>query len=108
RLIYDADGLVAVQIMRRDRQLLSSSDPQQAPPEEIKAAVEGFTAFFGTYEIDETEKIVTHHVEGHVLPNSVGKDLKRRFEFSGDKLTLKPSANRRLVWQRVDGASAVS
>ena len=104
RLIYDAGGHMAVQIMRRDRLLLSSSDPQQVPPEEIKAAVEGFTAFFGTYEIDETEKIVTHRVEGHLFPNSVGRHLKRRFEFSGDRLILKPSDNRRLVWRRVVGS----
>jgi hypothetical protein len=101
RLIYDAAGHMAVQIMRRDRQFLSSGDPQQAAPEEIKTAVEGFTAFFGTYEIDEAEQTVIHHVEGHLFPNSVGKYLKRRFEFSGDRLTLKPSDNRKLVWQRV-------
>ncbi len=100
-LMYDAGGRMAVQIMRRDRPALSSGDVQEANPDEIKSAVEGFTAFFGTYEIDEARKIVVHHVEGHLLPNSVGKDLKRSFEFSGDRLILRPTDTRRLIWERV-------
>jgi hypothetical protein len=99
-LMYDASGRMSVQIMRRDRPNLSG-DPQHASPDEIKSAVEGFTAFFGSYEIDEARQVVIHHVEGHLLPNSVGKNLERRFEVSGDRLILRPSDNRTIVWQRV-------
>lgn len=100
-LIYDASGYMAVQIMRRERQALSSDDWAQVAPEEIKNTVEGFTAFFGTYQVDETTNTIIHRVEGHVLPNSVGKQLKRVYEFSGDRLILKPSDNRRVIWERV-------
>jgi len=92
---------MSVQIMRRDRPDLSSTGWQEISPEEIKAAAEGFTAFFGTYEIDESERVIIHRVEGHLLPNSVGKDLKRSFEFSGDQLILKPTENRRVIWERI-------
>ena len=100
-LIYDATGRMSVQVMRSDRAALSSNDLQEAALEEIKAAVEGFTAFFGTYEIDEEAGTIIHYVEGHLLPGSVGKDLKRSFEFSGDRLILNPSPSRRVIWERI-------
>jgi hypothetical protein len=100
-LIYDSSGRMSVQIMRRDRAPFSSAEWETTPADEIKKAVEGFTAFFGSYEVDAANKIVIHHVEGHVLPESVGKVLRREFEFAGDLLILKPSPNRRVVWERV-------
>jgi lipocalin-like protein len=100
-LVYDSSGRMSVQIMRRDRAALSSANWESLPAEEIKKAIEGFTAFFGSYEVDEANSTILHHVEGHVLPDSVGKVLRREFTFAGDVLTLKPSPNRRVVWQRV-------
>ena len=100
-LVYDASGHMAVQIMRSDRPALSSRSWQEMTPEEIKSAVEGFTAFFGTYEVKESESIIIHHVEGHLFATSVGKKLKRSFEFAGDRLILRPSDNRQVVWERL-------
>jgi len=104
-LIYDSSGRMSVQIMRRDREPFSSSDWPTVPAQEIKEAVEGFTAFFGSYQVDDANKIVVHHVEGHVLPESVGKKLRREFEFAGDLLILKPSPKRRVIWERVSTKS---
>ena len=103
-LTYDSSGRMSVQIMRRDRAPLSSADWQSLPAEELRKAIEGFTAFFGSYEVDEANGIVIHRVEGHVLPESVGKVLRREFTFSGDVLILKPSPNRRLIWERIAAA----
>ena len=100
-LIYDSSGRMSVQIMRRDREPFSSSEWETVSAEEIKEAVAGFTAFFGSFEVDADNKTVIHHVEGHVLPGSVGKTLRREFEFAGGFLILKPSPNRRVVWERV-------
>ena len=100
-LIYDSSGRMSVQIMRRDRGSLPSAASDSARAELIKTAIEGFTAFFGTYVVDEVSGLVVHRVEGHVLPDSVGKELRREFAFSGDVLTLKPSPNRRVIWERV-------
>lgn len=100
-LIYDSSGRMSVQIMKRDRAPLSPTDWQSIPAEEIKKTIEGFTAFFGTYEVEEANRIVIHRVEGHVLPESVGKELRREFSFSGSVLTLKPSPNRQVIWQRI-------
>ena len=102
-LIYDSSGRMSVQIMKRDRAPLSA-DWQSLPAEEIKSAIEGFTAFFGSFEVDEANGVVIHRVEGHVLPESVGKALRREFTFSGDLLILKPSPNRRVIWERIAAA----
>jgi hypothetical protein len=103
-LIYDSSGRMSVQIMRRDREPLSTPDWQGLPAEEIKRAIEGFTAFFGSYEVDKANGVVIHRVEGHVLPESVGKVLRREFTLSGDSLVLKPSPNRRVIWERITAA----
>jgi len=100
-LMYDETGRMSVQIMRRDRRNFSSNDWAELSGEEIKSAIEGFTAFFGTYEINESEAIIIHRVEGHMLPDSVGKELKRGYEFSGNRLILKPSASRTVTWERI-------
>jgi Lipocalin-like domain len=100
-LLYDATGRMSVQIMRCDRAQLSSNDWGEIPAEEIKSTIEGFTAFFGTYEINEAGAYIIHRVEGHLLPNSVGKELRRGYEFSGSRLVLKPSEFRRVTWERI-------
>lgn len=101
-LVYDASGRMSVQIMRKDRTPLSSADWKNVRADEIKEAIGGFTAFFGSYEVDEENSAVVHRVEGHVLPEGIGKVLRREFTFVDDVLTLKPSPNRRVIWQRIE------
>ncbi|MBM4254270.1 MAG: lipocalin-like domain-containing protein [Deltaproteobacteria bacterium] len=108
-LMYDNTGHVAVQIMRPDRPKFAVSDIDKGTPEELKAAWEGYSAYLGTYEINEAEGFVVHHVEISSFPNYVGSDQKRFYELSGDTLVLKPpqrqvgneQLNMRITWQRV-------
>jgi hypothetical protein len=108
-IMYDATGHMAVQLMQPNRPQFASGDLDKGAPEEIKAAFEGYGAYFGTYEIHEAEGFVIHHVEGSLLPNNVGTEQKRFFEFSGDTLILKPPPRQvsgeqvapRITWQRV-------
>jgi hypothetical protein len=106
---YDARGNMSVQVMRSDRPMFAINDPQKGTPEEIKTAFEGFSSYFGTYEIDEEKGAVTHHVRGSSFPNWVDSDHIRFFEFSGNRLTLRvPSmqvggiaATSLLIWERL-------
>ena len=100
-LVYDSSGRMAVQIVRSNRLRLSSDNLNDASAEEIKAAAEGFTAFFGTYTVDEVQKRITHIVEGHLSPNSIGKNLVRDYEFLENRLILRPSDLRTIVWERI-------
>ncbi len=108
--MYDANGTMSVQIMRSDRPAFASGDLWISSREELKAALEGYVAYFGTYEVDEEEAVVTHRIEGSWFPNWVGTEQKRFFEFSGDRLILRTPEARtgtatvtgELVWQRAE------
>ena len=108
-LMYDAKGNMSVHLMSRARGSFIEKDQLKGTPDEIRAAFEGFIAYFGTYEIDEEEGSVVHHVEGSLFPNLVGKDQKRFFRFDGAQLELtapaKPwggaSMTGVLLWERV-------
>jgi hypothetical protein len=113
-LVYDSAGNMAVQIMRQQRPLLSSDGLATAPSvapealaparvEERVIAFEGYAAYFGKYSVNEAEGVVTHRRIAHLVPNQVGSDVRRRFEFLGDLLVLAvPGQPHRLVWKRAN------
>ncbi len=99
-LMYDTAGHMAVQVIPdTPRATFSGTVPS---PEEARAALTGYTAYFGTYSIDETASTVTHHCRGNVDPGRVG-DIVRRYQFEGDdRLTLMPLDSQvRIVWERI-------
>jgi hypothetical protein len=108
-LVYDGHGMMAAQIMNPARPRFVSGDRRTGTPEELHAAVEGYIAYFGTYEVDEAGGYVTHHEIGDVFPNAVGTRQKRYFELDGDRLVLSvppvvlggERMTARVVWERV-------
>jgi hypothetical protein len=78
--------------------------------DEARAAFATYGAYFGTYRVKEKEGFVIHQVEGSLSPNFVGTDQKRFFEFTGDKLILRPppvvvdgeQRTTRLTWERIE------
>jgi hypothetical protein len=101
-LIYDPAGYMAVSIMPIGRKKYAGP---QATEEEAKAAITGYAAYFGTFTVDNAEGTVTHHLHGSLNPG-MAPDQKRFFEFSGNRLTLRPppAANgnqSRLMWERI-------
>jgi hypothetical protein len=100
-IYYDATGHMAAQIQPdRDRpRWIGTPTPEQA-----FERMRGYTAYFGTYTIDEKAGTVTHHRQGMLDPGSV--DFVRTFEFApGDRLILTPVAGTtppaRLTWERI-------
>jgi hypothetical protein len=97
---YDAKGYMSVQIMPdRVRPKFAGTQPT---PDEAKAAMAGYTAYFGTYTIDEKARTVTHRRTGNINPGGMG-DFVRRYEFApGDRLILRPVENKNaLTWERI-------
>jgi hypothetical protein len=74
-IMYDRSGHMSVQFMSTTR---TADTPVSS----------GYTAYFGTYTIDEQEKSVTHHVEGSVSLTGAGGNPKRFVELNGDDLKL--------------------
>ncbi|MDQ1257860.1 MAG: hypothetical protein QG656_2468 [Candidatus Hydrogenedentes bacterium] len=108
RLIYEANGRMAVQLMDPSRPDFVSPDPIAATEAEMRAAFDGYTAYYGTYSVDPEAKTIVHHVETSLIPNWVGTDQQREFEYDGKLLTLKGSlllggvqGTVRLVWERL-------
>ena len=89
RLIYEPDGRLAVQLMNPNRPRFASDDPLVTSEAEVRAAFDGYTAYYGTYSVNPDEKTIVHHIEVALLPNWVGTDQRRHFEFDGKYLTLK-------------------
>lgn len=89
RLIYETDGRMAVQLMNPDRPGFTSDDPLATSEAEVRAAFGGYTAYYGTYSVNPDERTIVHHIEAALLPNWVGTDQQRRFEFDEKYLTLK-------------------
>jgi hypothetical protein len=73
-ITYDSVGHMSIQQMRPDRPKKDTTD--------------GYEAYFGTYTVDEQKKTVTHHIEGDLSPERVGKDFQRDLEINGDDLML--------------------
>ena len=85
-IIYDPLGNMAVQIMPdRPRQKWTGTPT----PEQALDAMRGYTAYFGTYTIDEKAGTVTHHRTGMLDAGVV--DFVRKFErLPGDRIVLTP------------------
>jgi len=99
-ILYDATGTMSVQIMP-DRPRRKWSGPQPTPEEALDTVV-GYSAYFGTYRVDEQAKTVTHIRQGGIQPGPL-PDLVRRVEFVGDsRLILRPATTTsETVWERI-------
>jgi hypothetical protein len=116
RITYDAAGRMSATLMNPGRRAIGGSSTRgsaaairEASPDDLREILGGFTAYFGTFDIDESSRTVIHHVQAHLIPSWVGADLRRTYEFSGDKqLTLTASYDQgvtRLIWQRDSAAT---
>ncbi len=104
-LIYDADGRMSFQVMRSGRPKFRASGGSRGgyeagTAEEVMSAYRGYIAYFGTYEVNEEGRFVTHHIETSLYPNWVGRDQVEFFELSEDR--LKWGLNHiRYTWKRM-------
>ena len=99
-IYYDAHGNMAAQIMPdRPRAKYAATQPT---PDEAKAAITGYTAYFGTYTVDERASTVTHHRKANLNPAGIDT-VVRRYEFvTPDRIILRPVENQnQLTWERV-------
>ena len=97
-IYYDPSGYMSVQVAP---DVVRGKAGGVATPEEAKAAIDGYIAYFGTYSIDEQAQTVTHHRQASIQPGDVA-DLVRKFKIEGDKLTLNTvGTNYFVYWERM-------
>ncbi len=87
QLTYDSTGRMSAQLMKSQRPRSLSVNLSIGSEEEITAV--GYLTYFGTFEVEEDKGMVTHHVEGALFPKWIGTKLRRLFELSEERLTLK-------------------
>ena len=95
-LILTREGRMSVQVMYRNVQ-----SPTGAAP--VQYAQGGYEASFGRFQIDEPGRSFTYHVEGALVRALIGKDLKRIYELSRNRLVVKPPTAEehwRVTWER--------
>lgn len=103
-LIYTLEGIMAVQIMRKNRKLFRGKGTTQATSQERQSIVKDYNAYFGEFEVDEANKVVIHRLEGNVDPNQIGKKKTRMYSFYDNKLSLTTQGeiiSRKITWQKV-------
>jgi hypothetical protein len=108
-ITYADTGHMGVHIMARSRQPFASNPPTG---DEAQAALGGYTAYFGSFTVDDAAQFVVHHRFGQINPGGA-VDAKRFYDFEGDRLTLMPAPSdgggrdkvtSRLVWERLPNA----
>lgn len=96
-IVYTAGGHMSVQIAP-DRPRTKAG--KTATPDEAKAALTDYIAYFGTYTIDE-KGVVTHRRQASIQPGDV-PEVVRAPEFKGDRMTLRPpNTKMEIVWERI-------
>ena len=68
-LVFDASGHFATQVMAVDRPPFASNNRMIGTPEENKSVSQKVVAYFGTYTVDESNHVVTLHIEQSSFPN---------------------------------------
>ena len=88
-LIYTPDGHMSVQLMYPKSAYMPSNEYVQ----------EGYEASFGSYDVDEAEHVLTHHVQGaNTRDKLVGRDLRRKYQFTDDGHLIITSAQPEEHW----------
>jgi hypothetical protein len=104
RLMYDAQGHMAGQVMQPERAVVGRGDEA---PEQARAAFNGYIAYFGTYVVHD-DGLVTHRVTGALNPAIVGTEQVRRMRLEEDLLILEADFRtsrgvvvQTLTWRRI-------
>lgn len=88
--VFTRDGKASVQVMYRNAQTGSAY------------AQGGYEASYGSYRIDDSSTF-TFHIDGALVRTLIGKDLKRAYEITGNRLTVKspdPNEHWKVIWER--------
>ena len=88
--IFTENGKASVQVMYPTAQTGSAY------------AKAGYEASFGSYHIDSSSTF-TFHIDGALVRTLIGKDLKRSYEISNNRLIVKSTDSNehwKVVWER--------
>ncbi len=108
---YTADGHMLAQLSSTIRPTVRAAD---ATPDQQRDLLRTFTAYFGTFDVDETTRTVTHHRDGSQVPGE--RDFVRTVDLRGNRLVLTTPTTlvegkkrfARITWERLGVAPVVA
>ncbi|CDM62210.1 MULTISPECIES: lipocalin-like domain-containing protein [Rhizobium] len=80
QVIFSQGGTLSVQAMNPD-----------AAAEPTPYTANGYEAYYGPVEVDETKKTFAITVESSLVRNLIGQRMERKFEVDADQLTITPA-----------------
>lgn len=100
-LMYDKNGNMNAQLTKMERLPFSSVSLNDGSPEDARAALSDYVAYYGKYYENSPGELV-HVVEGSLLPNWIGSKQVRYGRLKNDQLILStppiPSKDGELVF----------
>jgi Lipocalin-like domain len=112
-LLYGADGHMCAALMNPARPAWSHDQEHPTDAEKIGAG-SGFTAYCGTYQVDEKRRVIVHYPEVSFYPNAIGTAQKRPYRLEGSRLTFSGAEDAgeverwTIVWEKVGGPDGAS
>jgi Lipocalin-like domain len=120
-IIYDRSGWMSVQIVTANRPAIArpaSRTSGVVTADDAKLAAQAFDtyyAYFGSWEFDAVNSVITHHLKASLLPYETGVEYRREVTFDGLhlKLIVRSQQNgemrlRTLVWARVSDSGLIA
>lgn len=92
-IVFTKAGIMHVQMV--------SSDRENA---EINANGEienGYSAYFGRYNLDTDKKTITYNRHGHLVEKYTEQVINRHYDVGEDYLHIYNSPDARMIWKRV-------
>jgi hypothetical protein len=99
-LTYSSDGYMSFQSARLGGPDFTNKGFLDFTIEELRAVLLNYGAYFGTYEIDEHARTMTHNVVGNINQSRAGTSSSRTYAFDEPQLTLTIGESLRYVWKR--------
>ena len=92
-IVYTAEGFFSGQMMQMGRSKFAQARQSAAEKDfgsdaEVRAAFNGYVAYYCTYDVDAVQRIVNHRIISALLPNWEGQVNVRHYEFKSDVLVL--------------------
>jgi hypothetical protein len=75
--VFDTNGRFFLMVTSADNSKIVSNDPSKTNSEEVGGLIVESIAYYGTYTVNEAEKVAILHIEASTFPNQVGTDQKR-------------------------------
>ena len=76
--VFDPNGRFFLMVASADNSKIASKDPsRKTNSEEFGGLIVGSIAYYGTYTVNEAEKVSILHIDASTFPNQIGTDQKR-------------------------------